>query len=175
MSDPYTGEIRMVGFNFAPLNWALCNGQILPISKYNALFSLLGTLYGGDGKVNFGLPNLQASAPISFGQGRGLTPRSLGESGGEPAVLLSGPQMAGHNHSVACISGGGSSNSVMNNVWSADGGRGAPPLYAAAAPPIAMNTGALQKTGGNQPHNNLPPFLGVYFIICLNGIYPPRS
>jgi microcystin-dependent protein len=175
MSDAYIGEIRMVGFNFAPVGWALCNGQLLPISQNTALFSIIGTYYGGDGRTNFALPNLQASAPLGAGQGVGLTPRSLGESGGEPSVTLLQNQMAKHNHGVACISGAGAAGSPANAVWASDGQGQGIPLYAAAATPVAMNAGALQNTGGNQPHNNMPPFLGIYFIIYMNGIYPPRG
>ncbi len=175
MSDQYVAEIRMVGFNFPPTGWAFCNGQLLSISQNTALFSLLGTTYGGDGKSTFGLPNLQAAAPIGMGQGPGLTFRNMGDNGGEAAVTLLTIQMPAHNHNANCISGGGSTNSVANDVWAATGGRGAPPLYAAAATPVSMNAGALQNTGSNQPHNNLPPFLGVYFVIALQGIYPPRN
>src|SRR5580658_3763466 len=105
--DPFLGEIRMVGFNFAPNGWALCNGQLLSISQNTALFSLLGTTFGGDGKSTFGLPNLQAVAPMGYGTGTGLTPRTWGETGGEYSVTLLQTQMAAHNHGVACISGAG--------------------------------------------------------------------
>ena len=175
MSDQYLGEIRMVGFNFAPLGWALCNGQLLSIAQNTALFSLLGTTYGGDGKSTFGLPNLQASAPMGFGNGSGLSPRSLGETGGEFAVTLLQNQLASHNHGVACDTGGGSQNTPAGNVWASDGGRGAPPLYAAAATNVAMNAADVQMAGGNQPHNNMPPYLSVYFVIAMQGIYPTRN
>jgi microcystin-dependent protein len=173
--DAYLGEIRMVGFNFAPLNWALCNGQILGIAQNTALFSLLGTYYGGNGTSNFQLPNLQAASPIGYGQGTGLTTRNLGESGGEPTVTLTTAQMAAHNHNANCVNLAPSSNSIMNNAWAGVTGRGAQPLYAAAATPIAMSATTLMNTGNTQPHNNLPPYLGIYFIICMSGIYPPRS
>ncbi|MGA8765277.1 MAG: tail fiber protein [Candidatus Sulfotelmatobacter sp.] len=178
MSDQYLGEIRMVGFNFAPSGWALCNGQLLTISQNTALFSLLGTYFGGNGTSNFALPNLQASAPMGSGNGSGLTPRTLGETGGEPTVTLQPTQLASHNHGVACMNGGGSltsPNVPANTVWAADGGRGAPPLYAAAATNVPMNAAAVQSTGGNGPHNNIPPFLSVYFVIAMQGIYPSRG
>jgi microcystin-dependent protein len=179
MSDQYIAEIRMVGFNFPPVGWALCNGQLLPISQNTALFSLLGTNYGGDGKTNFALPNLQASAPMGSGQGSGLSPRFLGETGGEFAVTLLQTQMPSHSHGVACISGGGSLDSPnvpANTVWASDGTQRVPPaLYAAAATNVSMNAAAVQNTGGNAPHNNMPPFLAVYFVIALQGIYPSRS
>jgi microcystin-dependent protein len=178
MSDQYLGEIRMVGFNFAPLGWALCNGQLLNISQNTALFSILGTTYGGNGTSNFALPNLQASAPMGYGNGGGLSPRTWGETGGEYAVTLLQNQLASHNHGVACLAGGGSVNSPTapgNSVWASDGGRGAPPLFAVAATNVSMNVADLQITGGNQPHNNMPPYLAVYFIIALQGAYPPRN
>lgn len=176
MSDQYLGEIRMVGFNFPPIGWALCNGQIMSITQNTALFSLLGTTYGGDGKSTFALPNLQASAPMGYGNGGGLTPRSWGEIGGEFAVTLQANQMPVHNHGVACISGSGSLNSPANAVWaSAKGDRVAPPLYAAAATAVGMNPTDLQITGGNQLHNNMPPFLAVFFVIALQGMYPTRN
>jgi microcystin-dependent protein len=176
MSDQYLGEIRMVGFNFAPMGWALCNGQIMTISQNTALFSLLGTTYGGDGKSNFALPNLQASAPMGSGTGSGLPQRTPGETGGESAVTLLGTQMPSHSHGVNCIGGAGSSGSPANNVWaSAAGGRVPPPVYAAAATNVSMNAVAVQLSGGNLPHNNMPPFLAVYFVIALQGIYPQRN
>jgi microcystin-dependent protein len=179
MSDQYLGEIRMVGFNFAPTGWALCNGQLLNISQNTALFSLLGTTYGGDGKTNFALPNLQASAPMGYGNGGGLSPRTFGETGGEFAVTLLQTQMPAHSHGVACISGAGSLDSPnvpANTVWASDGtARVPPPLYAAAATNVSMNAAAVQNTGGNVPHNNMPPYLAVYFIIAMQGIYPPRG
>ena len=175
MSDQYLGEIRIVGFNFPPKGWAFCNGQLLSLSQNTALFSLLGTTYGGDGKSTFGLPNMQASAPMMWGQGPGLSFRQQGGPGGGATVTLLQTQMAMHNHSANCISGGGSQNSVTAAVWAASGGRGAPPLYAAAATPVAMNAGALTPQGSNIPHNNLPPFLGLNYIIALQGIFPPRN
>ena len=176
MSDQYLGEIRMVGFNFAPVGWALCNGQLLSITQNTALFSLLGTTYGGDGKSTFGLPNLQASAPMGSGNGGGLSPRQLGDIGGEFAVTLFSTQMPSHSHGVACIGGAGSSDSPANNVWAAAaGGRVPPPVYAAAASSVSMNGAAVQPSGGNQPHNNMPPYLAVYFVIAMQGIYPARG
>jgi microcystin-dependent protein len=176
MSDQFLGEIRAVGFNFAPTGWALCNGQLLSISQNTALFSLLGTNYGGDGRSTFGLPNLQASAPMGYGNGGGLSPRSWGDTGGESDVTLNLNQLPAHNHGVACIGSAGSSNSPANNVWaSAAGGRVPPPVYAAPANNVSMNGAAVQNTGGSLPHNNIPPFLAVYFVIALQGVFPARS
>jgi microcystin-dependent protein len=176
MSDQYLGEIRMVGFNFAPSGWALCNGQILTISQNTALFSLLGITYGGDGRSNFALPNLQALAPMGYGNGGGLSPRTWGETDGESAVTLLSTQMPSHSHGVNCIGAAGSSNYPANNVWaSAAGGRVPPPVYAAAATNVGMNPVAVGLSGGNLPHNNMPPYLAVYFVIALQGIFPSRN
>jgi microcystin-dependent protein len=179
MSDQYLGEIRMVGFNFAPTGWAVCNGQLMSISQNTALFSLLGTIFGGDGKSNFALPNLQAMAPMGYGNGFGLSPRSFGETGGEYTVTLQQSQIASHNHGVACISGAGSLDSPNvpgNTVWASEGTqRVPPPLYAAAATPVPMNNTAVQPNGFNAPHNNMPPNLTVTFIIALQGVYPSRN
>jgi len=179
MSDQYLGEIRMVGFNFAPAGWALCNGQLMKISQSTALFALLGTSYGGDGKSTFALPNLQASAPMGSGNGGGLTPRVLGETGGQFAVTLLQNQMPSHNHGVACISGAGSLDSPNvpgNTVWASDGTqRVPPPLYAASAMNGAMNNAAVRPSGSSVPHNNMPPYLTVYFVIALQGAFPQRG
>jgi len=176
MSDQYLGEIRMVGFNFPPQGWATCGGQLMTISQNTALFSLLGTTYGGDGKSNFALPNFQAVAPIAAGQGSGLSYRSLGETGGEYSVTLQTSQLASHNHPVNCIDASGSLNSPSNAVWASEkGGRVPPPLYATAANNVNMNPAAIGLTGANLPHNNLPPFLSVLFVIALQGIYPSRN
>jgi microcystin-dependent protein len=176
MADQYVGEIRMVGFNFPPNGWALCNGQLMSITQNTALFSLLGNNYGGDGKSTFGLPNLQASAPMGYGNGNGLSQRYWGEIGGEYAVTLQLKQMSVHNHGVNCMDGKGSADSPANAVWaSAKGDRVSPPLYAVAGTNVLMNTADLQPTGGTQPHNNMPPFLAVYFVIALQGIFPKRN
>ncbi|MGD0270593.1 MAG: tail fiber protein [Candidatus Sulfotelmatobacter sp.] len=176
MSDQYLGEIRMVGFPFAPQGWATCSGQLMSISQNTALFSLLGTNFGGDGKSNFALPNFQAQAPVAFGNGAGLPPLMVGETGGEYTFTLNSSQMAAHNHGVNCIGGSGSANSPANAVWaSAQGDRNAPKLYAPAATSVNMAAAAIANNGGTQAHNNLPPFLGILFVIALQGIYPPRG
>lgn len=175
MSDQYLGEIRMVGFNFPPRGWAQCNGQILPISQNTALFSLLGTYYGGDGKSNFALPNFQAVGAISQGNGNGLSPRGLGETGGEYSVTLLQTQIPAHNHPVNCSSGAGNSSSAANNIWAAEGGREGKQLYTSNSGPTNMNALALKLAGGGLPHNNLQPYLTVTFVIAMQGIFPPRS
>jgi microcystin-dependent protein len=176
MANPFVGEMRIVGFNFAPLGWALCNGQLMSISQNTALFSILGTSFGGDGRSTFGLPNMQGSAPMSTGNGSGLTPRVLGENGGTFAVSLLQTNLPSHNHSAACLGAGGTTGSPAGAVWADDGsGRGIPLYATTAGTSPAMTSAALKITGGSATHNNLPPFLGLYFIIALQGIYPSRG
>jgi microcystin-dependent protein len=174
MANPFVAEIRIFAGNFAPTGWALCDGQLLPISQNTALFSLLGTTYGGDGKSNFALPNLQGSAPLQQGQGLGLSLRDLGETGGEQTVTLLQTEMPAHTHTVQCVSAGGGTNSPQNAVW-AGGGRGAPPMYAPTGNNVPMSPLATSITVGNLPHNNMMPYLGLTFIIAMQGVFPPRS
>jgi len=174
MANPFLAEIRIFAGNFAPKGWALCDGQLMPISQNTALFSLLGTTYGGDGKSNFALPNLQGSAPMQAGQGPGLSLRDLGETGGEQTVTLLVTEMPTHSHTAQCLSAGEGDNSPQNAVW-AGGGRGAPPMYTPAGNTVQMNPFAMSVAGGNLPHNNMPPFLGLTFIIALQGVFPARS
>src|SRR4029077_8986106 len=157
MSNPFVAEIRIFAGNFAPTGWALCNGQLMPISQNTALFSLLGTTYGGDGKSNFALPNLQGSAPMQAGQGPGLSLRDLGETGGEQTVTLLQTEMPAHTHTAQCVSSGGGTNGPTNASW-AGGGRGAPPMYAprVQANVVQMSPSSLSIAGGNLPHNNMP-------------------
>jgi microcystin-dependent protein len=175
MSNPFVAEIRIFTGNFAPTGWALCNGQLLPISQNTALFSLLGTTYGGDGKSNFALPNLQGSAPLQAGQGPGLSLRDLGEIGGEQNVTLLQTEMPAHSHGAQAASGTGLADPT-NNVW-ASGAKGFGNVYSpsVAATNVQMNPFATSISGGNQPHNNMMPFLGLTFIIALQGVFPPRS
>jgi microcystin-dependent protein len=175
MSNPFVAEIRIFTGNFAPKGWAQCDGQLMSISQNTALFSLLGTTYGGDGKSNFALPNLQGCAPMQAGQGPGLSLRDLGETGGEQTVTLLQTEMPAHNHGVQAASAGGLPG-PGNNAWAA-GGKGRPATFAASAPQtnVQMNPFGTTITGGNLPHNNLPPFLGLTFIIALQGVFPPRS
>ena len=177
MSDPFVAEIRMFGFNFAPKGWAFCNGQLLPISQNTALFSLIGTYYGGDGKSNFGLPNLQGSAPLQVGQGPGLSDRVQGETGGEEFVTLIQQEMPSHSHPLGCGTAPGTSASPAGDVWAAGkAGRQAVNLYApaAGATPQAMSPFELAVAGGSLPHNNMPPYLVVNFCIALQGVFPPH-
>jgi microcystin-dependent protein len=174
MADQFLGEIRAVGFNFAPFGWALCNGQVLPISQNTALFSLLGTYYGGNGTSNFALPNLQGMAPLDQGNGTGLTPRTIGETAGEAAVTLLLSQIPAHAHTA--MNAAASNAEAPTNAVFGGGGRGEEPAYAPPSGSTApLNALAISAVGGNQPHNNLPPYLVVNFIIALQGIYPSRG
>ena len=173
--DPFIGEIRMFAGNFAPNGWAFCNGQLLPINQYTALFSLLGTNFGGDGKSTFGLPNLQGQAPLAAGQGAGLSQRVLGERGGEPAVTLLENQMPAHTHPINCTSNPGTANSIQGGVWATAAGGGQTAYASTQGAPAAQLAGqAVQAVGNNAPHNNMPPYLSVTFIIALVGIFPSR-
>jgi len=175
MTDPFLAEIRMFAGNFAPNGWALCNGQLMSISQNTALFSLLGTTYGGDGRVTFGLPDLTDSAPMQQGDGPGLTSRSLGELGGESAVTLLNSEMPVHVHQVNAVDAGGDATTPNGALWaSAMLGRVGTNMYSTAAPNQLMNAMTTGITGGSLPHNNMPPYLCVTFIIALQGIFPSR-
>jgi len=175
MADNFVAEIRIFPFNFAPVGWALCNGQILPISQNTALFSLLGTTYGGNGQSTFALPDLQGRAPMHSGQGQGLSQRFLGEEGGEENVTLLISEMPSHTHTVNAKTSGGQTNPA-GLVWgTASAAKVAALFYAPVAPsPVPMNPGALTVAGGSQPHNNMMPYLILNFNIALQGIFPPR-
>lgn len=174
--DPFVGEIRAFGFNFAPTGWALCDGQLISISQNTALFSLLGTSYGGDGRSTFALPNLQGSVPLGMGQGSGLSFRGLGETGGEDSLTLLATEMPAHSHGFKAFVGRGATNANDPATGdalttSADG-----LAYVAAAPSgAALDPRTLAASGGGQPHNNLMPYLTLNFCIALQGVYPPRS
>ena len=176
MADQFISEIRIFAGNFVPSGWALCNGQLMPISLNTALFSLLGTTYGGDGKTTFALPNLQGSTPLGAGQGPGLTLRDLGEIGGEQTVTLLDSEMPAHSHTAQASTAGGV-NSPAGAAWG-ESKLGKTPLnvYAASgANNVLMSPLALSIAGGSQPHNNMPPYLCLTFIIALQGIFPARS
>lgn len=173
MSDPFVGEIRVFTGNFAPTGWALCNGQILPISQNTALFSLLGTTYGGDGKSNFALPNLQGAMPMGAGNGPGLTPRSLGEVGGETTHTLLTAEMASHTHAPQAAASADSAQPSPTSLWAHPSDNGS--LYHSAADLVPMSPAAVLANGSGWAHNNQPPVLALTFIIALQGIFPPRS
>ncbi len=173
MTDPFVGEIRIFPFNFAARGWAFCNGQIMPISQNTALFALLGTTYGGDGKSTFALPNLQGRAPMHPGTGPGLTQRELGESAGQAAVTLLLSEMPQHRHSELAEStpASHSAPSAERSLASANSAGVRTNVYGAAADLAPMGG----TVGGDQPHNNRQPYLGLNFQIALQGIFPPRG
>jgi microcystin-dependent protein len=175
MADPFVAEIRIFPFNFAPRGWAWCDGQLLPLSQNTALFSLLGTTYGGNGTSNFALPNLQGSAPMHPGQGPGLSLHDLGETGGSETVSLLVSEIPSHSHTMRANIGDGISPSPTSNVSSGPGADRDLFWYKDGSPNTAMNPGASGITGGGQPHNNMQPYLTFYYCIALQGVFPPRT
>ena len=174
MADPFVAEIRIFPFNFAPKGWAWCDGQLLPLSQNTALFSLLGTTYGGNGKSNFALPDLQGRASMHPGQGPGLSLHDLGETGGSETVSLLESEIPSHAHALMAQGVVADSNvPVDNSVARVTGAT--PYLPPAGAPLISMAGQALAPAGGDQPHNNMQPYLTFYFCIALQGVFPPRG
>lgn len=175
MADPFVAEIRLFPFNFAPRGWAWCDGQLLPISQNTALFSLLGTTYGGDGKSNFALPDLQGRVPMHPGQGPGLRLRDLGETGGSETVTLLESEIPAHNHVLRADNTPASQNvPAAGRVLAASlGGQAYAPLAQSILQPASGEL--IAPVGGNQPHNNLQPYLTFYFCIALQGVFPPRG
>jgi microcystin-dependent protein len=173
--DPFVAEIRIFPFNFAPKGWAFCDGQILPLSQNTALFSLLGTTYGGDGKSNFALPNMQGNAPMHPGQGPGLSLHDLGETGGSETVTLLESEIPAHSHTtMASAAVGNRTTPAANSISRVTGST--PFVAGSPAPPIvAMSANSITPVGGDQPHNNLQPYLTLNFCIALQGVYPPRT
>lgn len=170
MATPFIGQIQMFSFNFPPRGWAQCNGQTLPIAQNQALFSLLGTTYGGNGTTNFLLPNLQGRTPLHFGTGPGLSPRNLGEASGTENVTLLATQLPTHTHTVSANTAAPTLGSPAGNLWaqgnySANGG----------SPMAGGLGGAIGFSGNDQPHPNLSPYLVVNFCIALQGIFPSRN
>jgi microcystin-dependent protein len=175
MSNPFVAEIRIFAGNFAPTGWASCNGQILPISQNTALFSLIGTFYGGNGKSTFALPDLQGRAPMHHGQGQGLSQRFIGESAGSEFVTLLQSEIPAHTHQLRASTGPAGATDPSNAVWAASSeGRTPPPLYGTTQN-TNMAPNALAIAGGSLPHNNMHPYLTLTFIIALQGVFPPRS
>jgi microcystin-dependent protein len=176
MSDQFVGEIRMFAGSFAPNQWALCDGQLLPISQNTALFSLLGTYYGGNGQTTFALPDLRGCSPIGWGAGPGLSQVDLGEVLGTETVTLVGNQIPSHTHQVSATSATGTTGNPSAAMWAvSQQGRAKENLYGPPASLVAMDAAAVGAVGGGQPHNNLAPYLVVNFIIALQGIFPPRG
>lgn len=176
MSEAFVAEIRVFGFNFAPRGWAFCDGQLLPISQNTALFSLLGTNFGGNGTSTFGLPNLQGSVPLQQGQGPGLANYALGEAGGVPAVTLLSSQLPSHSHALNGSTVTADQTSPVGAIPAAPPAQRGQNFFAVAAGASpAMNANLLAPAGSGLPHNNLPPYLTLNFCIALAGIYPARS
>jgi microcystin-dependent protein len=173
MSDPFVAEIRMFAGNFAPTGWALCHGQLMPISQNTALFALIGTYYGGNGQTNFALPNLQDRTPMFWGQGSGLSPRDIGEQSGSSSVTLIQTEMPAHNHQMNANSTAGGLGTPSNTAFGG-GGRGRPAFYTNGAANTPMG-GTTSVVGASFPHNNRQPYLGLTFIIALQGIFPARN
>ena len=174
MSEPFIGEIRMFGGNFAPRGWALCDGQLLSIPQNDALFALLGTIYGGDGRTTFGLPDLRGRVPIHMGQGPGLSSRPIGQKAGDENATVSTAQLPAHSHAMAASSQAGTSASPAAAVPAAVG-LTARYSAAGAAAGNEMNTNAVSSAGGSQQHPNVQPFQCVNLIIALTGIFPSRN
>lgn len=174
MADPFVAEIRIFPFNFAPKGWATCNGQLLPLSQNTALFSLLGTTYGGDGKSTFALPNLQGSAAIHPGQGQGLSLYDLGQTGGSDTVTLLESEIPFHSHAMrAHDADSGELNAPSPTRALAKSANAT--IYGSPAGLTQMAPQALSVSGGDQPHNNMMPYLTLNFCIALQGVFPPRS
>ncbi len=190
MSEPFLAQIALFGFNFAPKGWAFCQGQLMPISQNTALFSLLGTIYGGDGKSNFALPNLQGRVPLHFGQGPGLSSYNQGQTAGSDVITLLPTQIPAHTHAMTgaltatakCKNGLGNAATPVANVPASEAA-GTTATYSNLAPNATMKAGAIAISGslgelppGNgQPHPNLQPYLTMSYCIALQGVFPPRS
>jgi microcystin-dependent protein len=171
-ATPFVGQVIPVPYNFAPTGWALCNGQVLSIAQNTALFSLLGTAFGGDGKSTFGLPNLQGCVAIDAGQGTGLSSYNLGDTGGADSVTLTQNQLAAHSHGALAFGRGGDNKSPAGADW-AKPATDTP--YGTSSPPGAMSAAATSASGGGQPHENRQPYLVLNYIIALQGVFPSRS
>ena len=172
MSEPFVGEIRMFAGNFAPRGWALCDGQLLAISQNDALFSLLGTIYGGDGRTTFALPDMRGRVPIHTGHGPGLSNRRLGAKTGTEFITLTANHLPSHSHAVMASSDIGNAPNPEDNTLAA--ATSIDPYISNETPSTALNANAVASVGGNRRHTNLMPFLCVNFIIALFGIYPSR-
>ena len=171
MSNPYVGEIRMFGGTFAPVGWMFCQGQLVSIADYETLFELIGTTYGGDGQSTFALPNLASRFPVHQGTLTGGSAYALGQTGGSESVTVTVPQLPAHSHPVAASAGSATTTAPGGAVWANWGGG----EYSNATPNATMSSGALASAGGSQPHDNMPPFLVINFIISLYGIFPTPS
>lgn len=170
--DPYIGEIRIFAGNYAPEEWLLCQGQVLPIIEFQALFAVIGITFGGDGRSTFALPDLRGRAPMGQGQGSGLSLRKLGVACGAAEVSVSDAQMPNHNHQAIGTTNAGTNSSPENGVWAKSVGAN---LYADDPADTLFNDDVLKPTGGSEPHNNMQPYQGINFIIATNGVFPPHG
>jgi|SRR5579862_170444 len=179
MSDQYLGEIRAFGFNFAPIGWAQCNGQLMSITQNTALFSLLGTNFGGNGTTTFGLPNLSGAVPMHWGDGAGLSSYSIGEDAGAPAETITVAQMPAHSHAVqvAEATRGSTGEETANPGPTAWLGLSSPAnaYVKTGTANVQLAANAISPSGGSQPHQNMQPFLTLNFCIALTGVFPPRG
>ena len=175
MADAFTGEISMIAGPTAPEHWAFCDGQLLSITGNEALYALLGTIYGGDGQSNFALPDLRGRTPIGAGQGNGLTNRTIGESLGTELETLTVEQLPAHNHPLSASTAPGTSNAISNTSFLGDTTSSGISAYTTAAPSQAMSADTTDFQGNYQGHQNMMPFLTLNFIICLQGIFPPHA
>ncbi|MFF0825632.1 phage tail protein [Brevibacillus sp. NPDC003359] len=166
--DPYIGEIRIFGGNFPPRDWAFCNGQLISIASNPVLYSIVGTKYGGDGKTTFALPNLRGTAPMNQGEAPGLTPRVVGETGGASSITLLQSDIPAHTH-VPNVCSTPTEATLAGAKWSSTVGRGAVIPYSNTSDGTQLSSQAIGTTGGTQPHNNMQPYLGLSFIICVRG------
>jgi microcystin-dependent protein len=171
MSEPYVAEIRLVAFNFPPKGWAFCNGQLLPINQNQALFSILGTTYGGDGQQTFALPDLRGRTPIHFGKSPLGQPQVLGARAGEETHTLTVSEVPAHAHTAVATSITPAATSPAGGYW----GNAGISTYSSNAPNTTMDPNTISSVGGSQPHPNLPPYLVVSFVIALQGIFPSRN
>lgn len=175
MAQPYIGQIIAVGFNFTPLGWLPCNGQLIGIAENQALFMLIGTTYGGDGQTTFGIPNLNGRVAIGSGQGPGRTNRQLGEVGGSESVTLAANQAGAHAHSFLASAQSGTTNVQGAAEALATNPQSAAFLYAPPPATVTLSPAAIAPSAGGQPHENRQPYLGINYVICAEGIFPSQS
>jgi microcystin-dependent protein len=173
--DPYVGEIRLFAGNYAPSGWVFCQGQELQIQQNQVLYSVIGTMYGGDGKNTFAVPNLTGRVPMHTGNGNGLTPRVLGSAGGEMTITLTEDQIPSHSHDPNSLSTTGDETSPVGALWANTAGGRSPVKAYSQDSSIPMNPTAINTVGGSQSHNNMQPYLAINFIMAYEGVYPPKS
>nr|WP_294510984.1 tail fiber protein [uncultured Rhodopila sp.] len=175
MSDPFIGQILAVGFNYTPVGWLACNGQLVPINDNQALFSLLGTTYGGNGTTNFAVPDLRGRAALGQGQGQGASLHPLGQAGGSETAALAASQAGAHSHTLAVSTNPGTASKPAGNLVIAPNSTAGFNLYAPAPAKTTLSPATIGTTGGGQPHENRQPYLAINYIICSNGAYPTQD